>query len=85
MGNLFRQKQKTFPDCAGPPKKLPENLYSIPGKLKQIEIFFTRDLLIQTGKQAIYPDRPAGSAIAGIDLRVFHQVCKRRYIPVYGK
>ncbi len=44
--NLFRQNYKSM---SGIPqvkkKKLPENFYSIPGRLKQMGIFFSRDLL----------------------------------------
>jgi ABC-type multidrug transport system ATPase subunit len=43
---LFRQKYKLPAGMIqGKKKKLPENFYSIPGKLKQMGIFFVRDLL----------------------------------------
>ena len=44
--NLFKQKYKDKIGIAqAKRKKLPENFYCIPGKLKQMGIFFTRDLL----------------------------------------
>jgi ABC transport system ATP-binding/permease protein len=44
--NLYRQKYKDLTGIAQvKKKKLPENFYSIPGRLKQMGIFFTRDLL----------------------------------------
>jgi ABC-type multidrug transport system ATPase subunit len=44
--SLFRQNYKDKSGIAQvKKKKLPENFYSIPGRLKQMGIFFTRDLL----------------------------------------
>jgi ABC-type multidrug transport system ATPase subunit len=44
--SMFRQKYKDLTGNAQvKKKKLPENFYSIPGRLKQMEVFFTRDLL----------------------------------------
>jgi ABC transport system ATP-binding/permease protein len=43
---IFKQKYKVQTGLAHVKrKKLPENFYSIPGKLKQMGIFFTRDML----------------------------------------
>ena len=44
--SLFRQTNKDLPGITQVKRrKLPENFYSIPGRVKQMGIFFTRDLL----------------------------------------
>ncbi|MFO7933830.1 MAG: ATP-binding cassette domain-containing protein [Bacteroidales bacterium] len=42
---LFKSKKQRIPDKKQPKEKLPENYYSIPRLLKQMRIFFSRDLL----------------------------------------
>ncbi|HER08400.1 MAG TPA: ATP-binding cassette domain-containing protein [Bacteroides sp.] len=43
--DLFRKKIRQIPEKNPVKQKLPENYYSIPGLLRQLKIFFTRDLL----------------------------------------
>ncbi|MDF1575822.1 MAG: ATP-binding cassette domain-containing protein [Bacteroidales bacterium] len=51
---LFNRQQENPPEEPVPKVGLPESQYSIPGLLKQIKIFFTRDLLTKlTNKQYI--------------------------------
>jgi len=48
----FRKKINIKNELTSLKEKIPENFYSIPGKLKQLRIFFTRDLLSKlTNKQ----------------------------------
>lgn len=52
--DLYRSKQQKISQETPAKNELPENQYSIPGLLKQIKIFFTRDLLTKfTNKQYI--------------------------------
>ncbi|HDS07361.1 MAG TPA: ATP-binding cassette domain-containing protein [Bacteroides sp.] len=43
--DLFRKKLRKIPAEHPPKQALPENYFSIPGLLKQMRVFFTRDLL----------------------------------------
>lgn len=52
--DLFHSKAEKLPQELPPKDKLPKSQYSIPGLIKQIKIFFTRDLLTKlTNKQYI--------------------------------
>ena len=75
--NLFRQKHKDLPRLAQvPQKKLPENLYSIPGKLKQIEIFFTRDLLSKLANRQYILIGLLGAPLLALILGYFTRYAK---------
>jgi ABC-type multidrug transport system ATPase subunit len=75
--NLFRQRHKDLSRLTQvSQKKLPENFYSIPGKLKQIEIFFTRDLLSKLANRQYIMIGLLGAPLLALILGYFTRYAK---------
>ena len=75
--DLFRQKQKELPGLTQvSPKKLPDNYYSIPGKLKQTGIFFTRDLLSKMANRQYILISLLGAPLLALILGYFTRYAK---------
>ncbi len=75
--NLFMQRQKELSrQMKASQKKLPENFYSIPGKLKQIEIFFTRDLLSKLANRQYILIGLLGAPLLALILGYFTRYAK---------
>ena len=75
--SLFRQRQKELSSqMKASQKKLPENFYSIPGKLKQIQIFFTRDLLSKLANRQYILIGLLGAPLLALILGYFTRYAK---------
>jgi len=75
--NLFREKHKELPRLTQVhQKKLPENLYSIPGKLRQTGIFFTRDILSKLANRQYILISMFGAPLLALILGYFTRYAK---------
>jgi ABC-type multidrug transport system ATPase subunit len=74
---LFRQKYKNQQGITQMrPKKLPENFYSIPGRLKQMGIFFIRDLLSKLANRQYILISMLGAPLLALLLGYFTRYAK---------
>jgi|WetSurSiteA1Bulk_404760.scaffolds.fasta_scaffold00035_15 ABC transport system ATP-binding/permease protein len=75
--NLFREKHKELPRLTQVhQKKLPENFYSIPGKLRQTGIFFTRDILSKLANRQYILISMFGAPLLALILGYFTRYAK---------
>jgi ABC-type multidrug transport system ATPase subunit len=75
--SLFMQRQRELSrQMKASQKKLPENFYSIPGKLKQIQIFFTRDLLSKLANRQYILIGLLGAPLLALILGYFTRYAK---------